>query len=178
MRVNSLLWRVATSQDNYTATASVSLTAVGGVGASFSGYFSAHKTTVKQSVGSSVGSTDFVVHGVCGDVAVTDFGGVEGVTCDDEAVTCDKAQLGTDPRHGRPIHAAEACCKCGGGVTPEDYSIGGRCQFDYDVTGTYELTNQVRVAPNWSKLRLGSRSAHSSVALPINAQLPCSCQQS
>ena len=82
-----VFWHLLLAQENYTARASVSLTAVGGMGASFSGGIGAYKTTVKQ----SVGSTDFVVEG---------------------------------------------------------YGIGGRCKFDYDVSGTVELTKQVRVAAN------------------------------
>ena len=108
------------------------------------GSISVQKTNTKEPVGPGA---DFVVQGVCRDHAVADFGGVEGVTCSNETVTCDKAHSGTNPADGTVIRAPQACCKCGGGVTPEDYAIGGRCHVNYQVSGTAAYTQAVRVLP-------------------------------
>jgi hypothetical protein len=129
-------------QANYSLGADISVHAVGGV-VDFSGHINVYKTLVRQAVGTG----DFVVRGVCQDVGVSDFDSVDGRTCDAEEVTCDKAHAGTSPLDGSTIAAPRACCKCpGGGLTPPDYSIGGRCKFDYDISGTVGYTEHFSVS--------------------------------
>ena len=128
-------------QANYTLSASVAASAVGGV-VDLSGSISVHKTTVKEAVASDA---DFVVAGGCKDFAVTDFGGTKGASCDNKTVACETAQVGTSPFDGTRIDARHACCKCGGGVKSEEYAIGGRCKFNYAISGTVGFTTSVRV---------------------------------
>eukprot|EP01043_Picozoa_sp_COSAG02_P064308 COSAG02_NODE_9362_length_2242_cov_25.855190_1_plen_158_part_00 len=128
-------------QANFTVNAAISVSSTGSL-VDLSGSISVHKTNTKEAVGPGA---DFVVQGVCHDHHVTDFGGVQGATCANETVTCDKAHIGTDPADGSRIRAPQACCKCGGGVRTEDYAISGRCNFDYHVSGTVAYTTAVRV---------------------------------